>query len=70
VDIYSIVRGTAGIWSIIFPMILSSLGFKIAGTAMIILLIVSLLVGTIWTPKTRGKTLSQITKERYGDQQD
>lgn len=67
---FFIVRGTAGIWSIIFPMILSSLGFKIAGTAMIILLIVSLLVGTIWTPKTRGKTLSQITKERYGDQQD
>ncbi|MCP0887420.1 MFS transporter [Ligilactobacillus sp. WILCCON 0076] len=66
---FFIVRGTAGVWSIIFPMILSGLGFKTAGTVMIILLIISLLVGITWTPKTRGKTLSQITKERYGNDQ-
>ena len=34
---------------------------------MIGLLIVSLVIGTVWTPQTQGKTLEQITKERYGD---
>lgn len=47
---FFIVRGTAGVCSIIFPMILSNLGFKVAGTVMIVLLIISLLIGVIWTP--------------------
>lgn len=63
---FFVVRGTAGIWSMIFPMILSGMGFQAAGLAMIGLLVVSLLIGTIWTPKTRGKSLDQITEERYG----
>ncbi|GAF38918.1 hypothetical protein JCM14202_749 [Agrilactobacillus composti DSM 18527 = JCM 14202] len=33
---------------------------------MIILLAVSLLVGTIWAPETRNKSLDEITEERYG----
>lgn len=61
------VRGSAGIWSIIFPTILNTLGFKVAGTFMIVLLLISLLIGVIWAPHTRGKSLDQITKERYGD---
>lgn len=63
------VRGSTGIWSIIFPAILSGLGFKAAGTLMIAFLVISLLIGTIWTPKTRGKSLSEITQERYGNDQ-
>ncbi|MFX3618909.1 MAG: MFS transporter [Sporolactobacillus sp.] len=63
---FFLVRGSAGLWSIIFPTILTSLGFKVAGTFMIILLLLSLLIGVIWTPKTRGKSLKQISKERYG----
>ena len=66
---FFVVRGTAGVWSIIFPMILANLGFKVAGTAMIILLVISMVIGTAWTPKTRGKTLAQITKERYGKEE-
>lgn len=66
---FFIVRGTAGVWSIIFPMILSSLGFKVAGTVMIVLLLISLLIGVIWTPQTRGKSLKQIISERYGSEQ-
>jgi inositol transporter-like SP family MFS transporter len=34
---------------------------------MVGLLIVSLVIGTIWTPKTRGKSLEEITREQYGD---
>ena len=64
---FFLVRGSCGVWSIIFPMILASLGFTVAGTVMIGLLIVSLVIGTVWTPQTQGKTLEQITKERYGD---
>ncbi|MBC1406176.1 MFS transporter, partial [Listeria welshimeri] len=63
---FFIVRGSAGIWSIIFPVILTSLGFTVAGTIMIILLAISLLIGVIWTPNTRGRTLDDITEERYG----
>lgn len=33
---------------------------------MIVLLIISLIIGTIWTPQTRGKSLEQISEERYG----
>lgn len=61
------VRGACGIWSIFFPVILSSLGFTFAGTVMIILLVISLLIGTIWAPKTQGKTLKELEQERYGD---
>jgi inositol transporter-like SP family MFS transporter len=60
------VRGSAGIWSLVFPSILNGMGFKAAGTLMIAFLIISLLIGTIWTPNTRGKSLDEITKERYG----
>jgi len=63
---FFLVRGSCGIWSIIFPIILANLGFTVAGTVMIGLLIVSLIIGTAWTPQTRGKTLEQITQERYG----
>ncbi|MFB5192147.1 MFS transporter [Alicyclobacillus fastidiosus] len=43
-----------------FPTILSGLGFKVAGTFMIVFLVLSLLIGLIWTPRTRGKSLEQI----------
>jgi inositol transporter-like SP family MFS transporter len=66
---FFVVRGSAGIWSIIFPTILSSMGFKAAGMFMIVLLLISLVIGTIWTPQTRGKSLDEITRERYGDKQ-
>lgn len=67
---FFIVRGSAGIWSIVFPLILASLGFAVAGTFMICLLVVSLIIGVIWTPKTRGKSLDEITHERYGNSLD
>ncbi|MCE8058604.1 MFS transporter [Listeria monocytogenes] len=62
---FFLVRGSTGVWSIVFPVILANLGFTVAGTIMIGLLTVSLLIGVIWAPKTRGRSLDDITKERY-----
>ncbi|EAC3024363.1 MFS transporter [Listeria monocytogenes] len=64
---FFLVRGSTGVWSIVFPVILANLGFTVAGTIMIVLLTVSLLIGVIWAPKTRGRSLDDITKERYGN---
>lgn len=64
------VRGIAALWGLGFVHIYgeNGEGFYNAAYIMIGLLIVALIIGTIWTPKTRGKTLQQITKERYGDE--
>ncbi|EHQ6367551.1 MFS transporter [Listeria monocytogenes] len=64
---FFLVRGSTGVWSIVFPVILANLGFTVAGTIMIGLLTVSLLIGVIWAPKTSGRSLDDITKERYGN---
>ncbi|MEI8272482.1 MAG: MFS transporter [Paludibacter sp.] len=63
------VRGIAGLWGLAFVNIYgkNGEGFNTAAYLMIGLLLIALIIGTIWTPKTRGKTLQQITKERYGD---
>ncbi|WKF83985.1 MFS transporter [Lacticaseibacillus pantheris] len=63
---FFVVRASAGIWSIIFPTVLNSLGFTVAGICMIGLLLVSLVIGTIWTPQTKDKSLEEITLEQYG----
>lgn len=65
---FFLVRGFTGFWSIIFPVILDNLGFTTAGSLMIGSLIIALLIGVIWAPETRGKTLEQISQERYGNQ--
>lgn len=66
---FFVVRGVSAVWGLGFVYIYgeNGEGFYRASYIMIALLVASLLVGTIWTPKTRGKTLDQITKERYGD---
>lgn len=67
---FFIVRGASALWGLVFVHIYgrNGEGFYLAAYLMIGLLFVALLIGTIWTPKTRGKTLEQITKERYGDE--
>jgi inositol transporter-like SP family MFS transporter len=63
------VRSIAAVWGFGFVNIYgeSGEGFYTAAYIMIGLLIVALIIGTIWTPKTQGKSLQQITKERYGE---
>lgn len=63
------VRSIAALWGLGFVNIYgkNGEGFYTAANIMIGLLIFALLVGAIWTPKTQGKSLQQITKERYGE---
>lgn len=67
---FFIVRGASALWGLVFVHIYGrdGEGFYLAAYIMIGLLLVALLIGVIWTPQTRGKTLTQITKERYGDE--
>ncbi|MFI1745629.1 MFS transporter [Thalassobellus sediminis] len=66
---FFVVRGIAALWGFGFVYIYgeNGEGFYMAAKIMMGLLVVALIIGTIWTPKTRGKTLQEITKERYGD---
>jgi MFS transporter, SP family, inositol transporter len=63
------VRSIAAVWGFGFVNIYgeNGEGFYTAASIMIGLLLVALIIGTIWTPKTQGKSLEQITKERYGE---
>jgi inositol transporter-like SP family MFS transporter len=64
---FFIARTCGGIWSFVFMDVCSSAGFAAAGYIMVSLLLVALVVGVLWTPKTQGKTLKQITDELYGN---
>ena len=66
---FFIVRGLSAVWGLVFTYIYgeNGEGFTIAAYCMIVLLLISLVVGVAGYPKTRGKSLDQITKERYGE---
>ena len=66
---FFIVRGLSAAWGLGFVYIYGEQGegFTMAAWVMLSLLLVSLVIGTVGAPNTRGKTLEQITKERYKD---
>ena len=66
---FFIVRGLSAVWGLVFTFIYgdNGEGFTLAAYCMIALLLISLVVGLIGMPNTRGKSLEQITKERYGE---
>ena len=66
---FFLVRGLSAAWGLIFTFIYgeNGEGFTLAAWCMIALLALSLIIGVIGAPDTRGKSLAQITKERYGD---
>lgn len=66
---FFIVRGLSALWGLIFTYIYgeNGEGFTIAAFCMIALLAISLIVGVIGCPNTRGRSLDSIVKERYGD---
>lgn len=67
--VFFLVRGVLGIWSLVAVAGLgveTPAGFVTAGIIMCGFLLVSLVVGVIWCPNTQGRTLDEITEERYG----
>ena len=66
---FFIVRGLSAVWGLVFTYIYGEQGegFTLAAWCMIVLLLISLIVGVIGAPNTRGKSLEEITKERYKD---
>lgn len=65
---FFIVRGLSAAWGLVFTYIYGEQGegFTLAAWCMVVLLLISLIVGVIGAPNTRGKSLQQITEERYG----
>lgn len=64
---YFIVRTGIAVWSFILPLLMDTLGFTVAGIVMIAFLAIHMVIGIILAPETRGKTLQQIERERYGE---
>ena len=64
---FFLVRGLSAAWGLVFTFIYgeNGEGFTLAAWCMIALLLISLIVGVAGAPDTRGKSLAQITKERY-----
>ncbi len=68
---FFIVRGLSAVWGLVFVYIYGEHGegFTVAAYVMAALLLTSLIIGTVGAPSTRGKTLEEITRERYkGDE--
>ena len=65
---FFVVRGLSAVWGLVFTYIYgeNGEGFTLAAYCMIALLVLSLIIGVIGCPNTRGKSLEQITRERYG----
>lgn len=64
--LYFVVRTGIALWSFVLPTIMATLGFRTAGIVMTIFLVIQLVIGLALAPNTRGKTLEQIERERYG----
>jgi inositol transporter-like SP family MFS transporter len=63
---FCVVRTFTGVLSYFFPTLLAVTGLTGVGLLLIGLLAVALVIGAVWAPETRGKTLQQIEIERYG----
>jgi len=59
-------RIAVGLLSSAFPILLTKSGMGFIGSLLIGFLTLAMIIGAIWAPETRGKTLQQIEAERYG----
>lgn len=64
--LFMLARVMVGLLSSVFPVLLTSIGLHSLGYLILGLLVVALLVGTIWAPRTQGRSLEEIEAERYG----
>jgi MFS transporter, SP family, inositol transporter len=67
---FFVTRFVAAIWGFAVPIIMETIGFQVAAGLMIAFVAVSWVAGSIWGGDDRGKTLDEITKERYGNEVD
>lgn len=67
---FFLVRGLSAVWGLVFTYIYgqNGEGFTFAAYCMIGLLLISLVVGFIGCPNTRGRSLEDINRERYGEE--
>ncbi|WP_197373085.1 MFS transporter [Mycolicibacterium baixiangningiae] len=63
---FFVVRTATGLLSYFFPTMLAVTGLTGVGLLLVGLLTIALVIGAVWAPQTRGKTLKQIEAERYG----
>ena len=63
---FFVVRGLSAAWGLGFVYIYGEQGegFAVAAYVMLALLLISLIIGTVGAPNTRGKSLDEISKER------
>lgn len=67
---FFVTRFSAAVWGFAVPIIMEAVGFRIAAFIMIGFCVVSWLAGTFFGADDRGKTLDQITADRYKDEID
>lgn len=63
---FFVVRTMTGVLSYFFPTLLAATGLTAVGVLLVVLLTIALLIGAVWAPATRGRTLREIEVERYG----
>lgn len=66
---FFVVRVALGIWSFVVPTIMNQFGFQLAAACMVGFLVISAIIGVTFAPNTSGKTLEEIEKERYGNEE-
>lgn len=64
--LFCVVRVLVGLLSYAFPVLLTQQGASRVGMLMIFFLVIAMIIGTVWAPKTQGKTMTEIEEERYG----
>lgn len=64
--LFFVARVVPGILTFVFPVLLAQFGLKTVGVFLVGLLAVSTLIGMVWAPETRGKSLELIEAERFG----
>lgn len=67
---FFVTRFAAAIWGFAVPIIMELLGFQTAAILMVGFCVVSWAAGTFFGADDRGKTLDEITADRYGDEVD
>ena len=67
---FFVTRFSAAIWGFLVPIIMEAVGFQVAALIMIGFVAVSWFAGSFFGSDVRGKTLDEITAERYAGEID